>query len=449
MKAPSIRRQLMAWVLGALCLGASLLVFAAYWLSLDEINEILNDGLQQTALLLADRDLDGAIAARSKPDPVLASDTESKLVAIARRLDGSLLFTSEPELPLRFEATPGLSVQRANGAQWDVYTVVQSDRIVQVAQPAAVRRDGAVELAAQLLAPLVALIVLIGCLLVVAMQRGMKPLAVANEALAQRGADSLMPLDLHGVPVEVLPMVRTVNDLLARLDAAFEAQRSFVADAAHELRSPITALQLQVQILERDQDPAERALATRELSAGIARARRLIEQLLHLSRASASDEVEDRLARARVDLTELARDAVVRWAADAERRGIDLGADVQGEASVRGNPAQLEILLNNLIENALRYTPRGGIVDLVVRTAGVVPTLSVFDDGPGIAPAERERVFDRFYRSPEAVAGDEPGSGLGLAIVRSIAERHGATVSLHAGRHDMGLEVRVAFGSEP
>ncbi len=441
----------MLWVLGALCIGAPVLALAAYWLTLGEIDEVLNDSLKQTALLLADRDLSGAMAPAPGAAPLASADTESQLVAIARHTDGSLLFTSAPHLQLRFDALPGKSIQRANGAQWHIFTVVQGDRFVQVAQPTAVRRESAAESASQLLVPLVALIASMGGMLVIALRRGMRPLAAANEALARRSARSLEPLDLSGVPVELLPVAQTLNDLLQRLATAFAAQRNFVADAAHELRSPITALQLQVQILERSRDPAKRALATVELSAGIGRARRLIEQLLQLSRASADDNGGDLPAREPVRLAELVRAVVVRLAAEAERRGIDLGADARVDAVVQGDAAQLDILLGNLVENALRYTPRGGIVDVATDMIDGAPVLRVIDNGPGIASAERARVFDRFYRSPDAEAGTVPGSGLGLAIVKSIADRHGAVTSLHDGRavagQSAGLEVRVAFSA--
>lgn len=453
MSAPSIRRLLMGWVLGALCIGAPMLAIAAYWLTLGEIDEVLNDSLKQTALLLADRDLRGAIVVGAGSMPPTLSDTESQLVAIARRTDGTLLFASSPELQLRFEPVPGLSVQRdAANAPWHVFTVVQVDRSVQVAQPTAVRRGSAAESASQLMVPLMALIALIGGLLVLALRRGLHPLAVANDALARRHAKSLEPLALSGVPLEVLPVVETLNDLLRRLADAFAAQRHFVADAAHELRSPVTALQLQVEILERSRDPAAQSLAMAELSAGIARSRRLIEQLLALSCASDVDldgsvGASPGEPRRMVDLADLVRAAVTRWADEAERRGIDLGAQIEAEPRVPADPQQLEMLLRNLVENALRYTPRGGVIDVVAGFIDVAPALRVVDNGPGLPPAERDRAFDRFYRSPQAEASSEPGSGLGLAIVKSIAQRHGATASLHAGRGGVGLEARVVFNA--
>jgi two-component system OmpR family sensor kinase len=443
-KPPSIRRQLMALVLGALCLGVPALAISAYWLTLGEIDEVMNDSLQQTALLLADRDLRGAIAGEAAVAGLAFADTESKLVAIARSRDGTLLFTSEPRLAPRFDPSPGLSTQRVNDAAWKVFTVVQSDRTVQVAQPISVRRELAAESASQLAVPLFVVMSLIAVLTYAALRQGMKPLATANAALASRSAQSLDPLDTQGVPVELLPLVHTLNDLLARLGSAFEEQRHFAADAAHELRSPITALQLQAQLLERSTDPQERAAASAELAAGIARARRLIEQLLLLARVSSRSEAVARVSEP-IDLAALARAAVAQWSPEAERRGIDLGARADAPLAARGDPAQIEMLLSNLVDNALRYARRGGTVDVVARDDGGVPVLAVIDDGPGIAPAERARVFDRFYRSREAVASGESGSGLGLAIVRSIAERHGAHVSLHDGSGGRGLEVRVSF----
>ncbi|HXD06579.1 MAG TPA: ATP-binding protein [Burkholderiaceae bacterium] len=446
MSTPSIRRQLTAFLLIVLCVGAPALSFAAYWLMLTEINEVMDDSLKQAALLLADKDLRGAIAS-SGVTPVLSStDAESKLTAIARRRDGSLLFASTPELALDFNPIPGMSVQEAKGERWNVFTVLQFDRIVQVAQPVSVRRDMAAESASQLLIPLCVVIILMGALLFGALRQGMRPLEIANRALARRGIDSLEPLALDGIPAELLPFVRTLNELLQRLERAVREQRGFLADAAHELRSPITALQLQAQILERSHDPRERAAASDELAAGVHRMRRLVEQLLSLSRSSADSPALDSFAS--LNLGELARSIVLRWIQRAERRCIDLGADVRDEARVQGDVTQLETLLNNLVENALRYTSAGGTVDVIARVDAGVPVLAVADDGPGIATGDMGRIFDRFYRGSASVGNAEQGSGLGLAIVKVIAQRHGAEVSLHPGLGGAGVEVRVSFRHE-
>lgn len=445
MKPQSIQQHLLIWVLGALCIGGPLLVFTGYLITRAEIEEVFDDGLRQTALLIADRDLSPGPALTPAGVPEANDEAESRLLTIARRPDGTLLFSSQPALTIDLKPIPGASTQQANGDRWHVFTVVQSDRIIQVAQPDAVRHDAAVETASQMIGPLAALFVLIAALMIVALRRGLRPLRVATGDLAQRSARSLDPLDLHAVPRELVPLVRALNDLLERLSAAFAQQRNFVADAAHELRSPVTALQLQLQLLERSSDPAERAQLMQELAAGIARSARLIRQLLLLSRAATDEDAGFAFERVRLDLGDLARSAVARWASEADRRRIDLGADVHDEAWMSGDAAQLEILLDNLVENALRYTPAGGVVDVVSGTLDDAPSLRVIDSGPGIAEAERTRVFDRFYRSPEAITSDASGSGLGLAIVRAIADKHGAQVSLHEGHAGIGLEVRVVF----
>ena len=445
MSRPSIRRRLVLWVLVVMGAGAPLLLVAAYLITLSEIDEVLDDSLRQTALLLADRDL--ALAQPGHPGlgaPV-PDDTESKLVALARRPDGSLMFSSQPELDLSFWPTPGSSVQRLGDVVWHVFTVVQADRTLQVAQPASVRREGAAEAASQLLLPLALLFALVGGLVVAALQRGLLPLQTTSEAIAQRGANSLAPLADAEVPVELLPMVRTLNDLLRRVSTVLDAQRSFIADAAHELRSPVTALQLQLQILEQSRDAAERAEASAALAAGIARTTRLIEQLLDLSRTLEESRIEHAGALPAVRLDEVVRRVVTGLDDAAVRRRIDLGAGIDGELTVAGHATQLENLVRNLVDNALKYTPPGGVVDVLVGHVDGRPALRVVDSGPGIVPAERQRVFDRFYRSPDAVARGDVGSGLGLAIVRAIADRHGAEVSLHAGRDGTGLEVRVLF----
>lgn len=447
MSPPSINRKLLRWTLGVLGVGALVVSGVGYFVTLHEVDEVLDDSLAQTGLLLADRDL--ATVLPSSPGAVSerAQQMESKLVAIATRPDGSLLFTSQPETRLVFDRKPGATRQWQNGVEWNVFSVVQPDRVVQVAQPVSVRQELAAESASQLLVPLALLVALISGVLVIVQRRGMRMFAGVRNALGERDVNALEPLEVRDVPIEILPLVATLNLLFQRLQAAFEAQRNFVANAAHELRSPVTALQLQVQVLERSSDDTERAEALLELSAGITRARRLIEQLLRLSYAAPDSGVDGQLDDEAVSLEALVKEGVARQSADAERRSIDLGARATAGLAVRGNAAQLEILLNNLVENALRYTGVGGIVDVVAEEMAGAPVLRVMDDGPGVSEADRPHVFERFFRSPEAIASVEYGSGLGLAIVKAISDRHHAVVSLHTSAGGRGLEVRVAFPS--
>jgi two-component system OmpR family sensor kinase len=244
------------------------------------------------------------------------------------------------------------------------------------------------------------------------------------------------------VPRELLPLVEQINALLARLAVTLEAQRRFIADAAHELRSPVGALALQAQLAERTQHPAARRAAFAELGRGIERTERLVQQLLDLARLEPGVPAA---GRATVDVARLARDVVGEFAAQADARGVDLGAEAAEPARLAGNEAELRSLLANLVDNALRYAPRESQVTVKVGNAGAAVEIEVVDAGPGIPPAQRNRVLQRFQR----LEGDgTSGSGLGLAIVRAIVERHRGEIVLadaSPGGVPPGLAVRVTL----
>ena len=446
----SIERRLLVWILGALTLGAAALVLVSYLVTLEEMNEIFDENLKQVALAVATyHRADAGAEPRGRGAlPVLPRVYEEQgdfdFVTLAWTRDGRRSFASDARVELPFGAVSGLARVRSSGEDWHVYTIVRSDSVIQAAQRASSRRTLAGEAASKLFAPLLLLIGLISVLLVAALRRGLRPLDDAADGVAARSAVSLEPIGEAGLPREIHPLIRAINGLMQRLSEAFSAQRRFVADAAHELRSPITALRLQLQAFERARDDDGRVRAVADLQAGIDRAQRLIEQLLSLSRVEPDAPPAPPQP---LDLGELAREAVSLRSIEAEQKGIDLGADVAERATVAGDRHQLMVLLDNLIGNAIRYTPAGGTVDVRACQLGGRPALQVLDDGPGIAPAERERVFDRFYRG-EGVQSDvrRSGSGLGLAIVRAIAQRHAATISLHERTAGQGLEVRVVFG---
>jgi signal transduction histidine kinase len=268
----------------------------------------------------------------------------------------------------------------------------------------------------------------------------LKPLARVANDLKVRGADSLQPVPPDGLPDEVVPLVASLNAMLERLGHAFDGQRAFVADAAHELRSPLTALKLQAQLVRRASDDAARAAALDALVAGVDRATRLVEQLLTLARQEPGSAGP---AKQTVVLAPLARQVLADAAPLAQARGSALELSADEQATVHGDAAALAVLLRNLVDNALRYTPAGGEVQVTIaREPDGAVRLAVDDSGPGIPAAERERVFERFVRGSSAA--QESGSGLGLAIVRSIAWRHGATLALEDAPLG-GLRVALRF----
>ena len=357
--------------------------------------------------------------------------------------DGVLVYWSQPGAGLPVPVTEGYSDVVHDGRVWRVYTHVSGDHAVQVAHALDERRELAAQAALRTLLPLALLIPFLGVLIWYAVGRGLRPLDAVSRAVAMRRPDAMSPLAETGLPRELQPLAASLNALLARLDEALAAQRRFTADAAHELRTPLAALALQAEVAERAPDAPARAAAMADLKAGVARASRLVEQLLTMARLE-----PEALSRnfSSVDLVALANDAIVARAPIAEARGIDLGCTGTAAVPVRGDPASLATLLANLLDNALRYTAEGGRVDVAVAEESGRAVLSVTDTGPGIPVAERERVFERFHRGVHADdAAPGTGSGLGLSIVRRIAEAHGATVTLGDGAGGKGLAVRVRF----
>jgi signal transduction histidine kinase len=447
---PSLERHLLGWLLGALALGGVVLVIATYFIVLDEMNEVFDESLKQVAI--------AAATSATFEDPSSLAQAREALPGLPRRYDmdgdfdfvtaiydhkGHRLFTSDASVQLPFTRVTGLSHDIDGPQLWHVYTIVLGDRVVQAAQRGESRRLLAVESATKLLVPISMLVALIGVLVVVALRRGLRPLDRAAGDIALRSAASLAAIDASRMPGEIRPMLDAINGLMQRLGDALAAQRRFVADAAHELRSPITAVRLQLQLLERAADAQERAAATAELRLGVERAQRLVEQLLDLSRVEPDAPSRPHAA---VDLGDLVEQVVTRRNAEAMAKRLDLSARSDPGIRVVADERQLDIMIDNIVGNAIRYTPSGGHIEVETLHEGERAMLRVVDDGAGIAPAERERVFDRFYRG-ESLSGDmrASGSGLGLAIVKAIAVRHGCEVALLTPRSGRGLEVRVMF----
>jgi two-component system, OmpR family, sensor kinase len=450
----SIERYLLGWIVGAMGLGTLVVALVTYLVILDEMNEIYDADLRNVAEALGSyRPFDPAEAQEPKPHQPSRSDlpADAEIVTLTWTHDGRRVYASDPRVKIPFVHTEALARRVVDGETWIVYTDVSPSGVAQAAQRASARRLTAAESASKVFPPMAGLALLVSALMIFALRRGLRPLDQAARFVAERSASSLAPIAVEPLPREISPLALAINGLLAKLDHALSAQRRFLADAAHELRTPVTALQLQLQWLKRSGDEASRQEALTELESGIARSRRLVEQLLEVARADEPDDAARAARREPVDLGELARSVVGALSVRAEQRGVDLGARTGTAPVVQGDPHQLTVLLNNLVENALRYTPAGGVVDVEATQLDGQPMLRVVDNGPGIPADEREVVFDRFYRGRDAhaLARDPGGSGLGLAIVRAIAGHHQARVSLHTPASGMGLEVRVCFTPPP
>ena len=425
----SIRRNLFVALLSALLLVGLAASAATYIAARNEANELFDYQLRQMALSLRDQTL--------QSQNEIFPEFDYDFIVQVWDSAGTRVYLSDQNIALP-QSGLGFDTVPVNGEDWRTFTMSNGVKVIQVAQPMGLRRDRAAAIALRILAPLLASIPLFALLIWLLVGRGLRPLADIARAIGTRAPSSLEPLSEEGLPGEIRPMVAQLNGLLDRLAEAIETQKQFTADAAHELRSPLTALQLQVQLVERARSTDDRRDALEQLKTGIRRASRLVEQLLTMARLDPA-VVQ---ARSIIELDELAASVAADFEtlAAAKRVGLRLGRI--GPAHVDGVPQALRTLLGNLVDNAIRYTPEGGKVTLDAFAEDGRAIFSVTDAGPGIPIEERQRVFDRFYRLP---GSDPQGSGLGLAIVRRIAESHRAEIELGEGEAGRGLRVTVRF----
>jgi len=306
--------------------------------------------------------------------------------------------------------------------------------LVQIAETLDKRSRLATEIIKGVILPQFVILPLAVLLVWLALARGIRPLAELQRRIRRRESTDLSPLQERGVPEELAPLVRAINDLLQRLDQSISMQRHFLADAAHQLKTPLAGLRTQAEIagreLDRGQGDAQSLRHTlQQIALGSQRAAHMVDQLLAMARA---EDREQALRRAPVDLAALVREAVRDFVPKAMDKRIDLGyegPDEAGAAPLLAQPVLLRELVRNLVDNALQYTPRGGTVTVrvIIDPFGQVTVLQVEDSGPGVPVAERAQIFQPFYR---ALGTQVDGTGLGLAIVQEIAQQHGAEVTV-------------------
>lgn len=435
--APSLRARLTGALLLAVLAFAALQAAVTYRTARAETEALFDAQMQRIALSLS-----GSLGAGALSDDAPAAETPAAREMIIQiwRADGVMLYRSPQGRLLPPQTVIGFSDTVAGGEPYRIYALRTATQVVQVAQQTEARGRMAGQLALRAVLPVALLAPVLMLIVWWVVGRAIGPIERVRRQVAARRPDDLAPLPTAGLPAEVRPLVGEMNGLLTRLSAAWDALTHFTADAAHELRSPLAALRLQAQSLQRAPDDATRAIATERLLAGIDRATRLVEQLLALARQEGAGEGAERVS---LDLTALARNALADAEPEAARRAIALTLDAPtAHVVLRADEAALAVLLRNLLGNALRHTPPGGQVRVGVREEASVIDLTVEDSGPGIAPDERARVQDRFYRVPGTPGH---GSGLGLAIVRAIAERHGAALTLDASPTLGGLRVMLRW----
>ena len=430
----SIRRQLLVSLFVALTLAGLGAAAGVYLQARREANALCDYHLKQIALALRDHAATAIAVASSDAD-----DAEQETVIQIWDAAGLHLYNSYPGHPPPPQTGPGWTTVTTRHGAWHIFSLHDDERIIQVAQPLAVRSALAVQMAVRTLLPWLGVVLGLAGVIWWVVGRGLQPLMAVAHAVEARTPEALEPLPVTGLPHELQPIVTALNTLFQRLTMTMATQQAFIADAAHALRTPLTAVYLQAQVVARARDDAERQGALDTLLHAVQRATHLVQQLLTLARET-PDAAQRPLVP--VEVAPLLAAVIADHALLAAERSIDLGLVRADPGWIQGDADSLRLLFANLLDNALRYTPASGTVDVASTTEPQSIRVEVSDTGPGIPPADTARVFDRFYRGANTTV---PGTGLGLAIVQTIAERHHATVTLGPHPERSGLVVCVTF----
>ena len=427
----SLSTVLIVWV------AASLFT---YFDAREEFEELLDAHLAQSASLLVAQSSNDLDEIETEHAPLLHK--YSRRVAFQVWDEERVLRLHSAHAPTQLLSTQeqGYSDSVIDGKRWRVFSTLDetSNNLIQVAERNEVRDELAENIAGNLLKPLLISLPLLALLLWIAISRSLRPLIKLTAEVGRREPENLHALEITSAPAEVLPLIERLNQLFARIDASLQNERRFTADAAHELRTPVSGIKAQAQVALATLDDEQRRHALDNVILGCDRATRLIEQLLTLARI---DNLGDELTES-CPLKALAAEVIGQIAPMALKQDVRLELSEGEEQVVSGNPLLLRVLLRNLIDNAVRHTPPGTVVKIDIGTTAGQTCLSVTDSGPGIPEAELSRVAERFYRPVGTTAS---GSGLGLSIVKRIAEIHHATLAIGSSAKGTGLTVNLSF----
>lgn len=440
----SLRRGLTTWLCAAVAGVGALCVVVGNWQAHRETQSQLDYQMEQVARIVAAQDF----TARKQSEPLdgpdilprvnINHDNEDDLIVIVRDAGGRVVYASRSNRHIPGGLLPasgelGFHIEDFGTGRYRVFSAQSNGLSIEVALSMDVISEVESGVALATLLPMVLLLPVLALVIGVVIRRHVAPLDAAAAALAQRPASSFDNLPVENLPAEVRPLVEEINRLMRRVETTVVREKQFVTDAAHALRTPLTALQLQVDVLDGGRGEEEKAARLAELRTGLRRVIRLSEQLLSLARSeSAAGAVEEK-----TDLRQGVEEVSLLYADAARAGNVRVQVEIaDAPVFVPGNPRRLGLILGNLVENAIRYSPVGGAVSLRTSVVGGRARIEVWDEGAGIAPAELERVFERFYRAP----GDaSSGSGLGLSTVDSIVRQLGGSVWLENRADTSGL----------
>lgn len=419
----SLRKRLIVSLWLALLVVGTVSATFTYLQTRQETNGMLDYHMEQVATFFVARTFGTLSSQPMIPRLHTDHDIEEDYIVKVRDGSGRVLYATPSDVQIPPVSWLGFRVMKLDGVDYRVFSAESGAQRIVVAQQMELRRETAAAAAFAALLPVGLLVPVLGLVIGIVIRRQLQPLSETAMAVAARPSVALDPLPVSALPAEVRPLIEEINRLLARVAVANESERRFIADAAHALRTPLAALQLQADVLDGSQDVAERAARITELRAGIRRAVRLSQHLLTLARS----ESAHKSSPGTVAVDPAIAEALHVFGPIAAGRGVELHQTVPCNAEVSADPRDLGQIIGNLLDNALRYTASGGRVTVAAGADGGDVRIDIADEGPGLPESELEKVFRRFYRSP----GDATeGSGLGLAVVRGIVERLGGRVQV-------------------
>ncbi len=427
----SLKKRLLIFVSGFSLLLGGVLIATAYWISLGELDEILDAQMQNLAERVAAHD---PAPTKSHFDIHKRYHEEDLFIDVWEKQEHP---QHQFDLLLHGVNQAGFYDRSTTQGVWRMYVLPTEKYQIQVSQPFAARSHLALELATSMFVPYLVMIPFILWGLGWVILRSLRPMDEFRQEIARRDLDELTPIKLSRYPVELIPTIQEMNYLFERIESAQQEQRQFIADAAHELRTPITALNLQMQILLRE-FPENTALEN--LSQGLIRIQHLISQLLDLAKQDASSL--HTMQQQPFYLNQVAVNCVEQLIHVALQKEIDLGMERQEEVVVNGLESAARSIIYNLIDNAIKYTPKNGVINVSIFSLGNDAVIQVEDSGPGIDPALYEQIMKRFYRIHHHL---EMGSGLGLSIVQKATEHLGGKIQFGTSQTLGGLFVQVQF----
>jgi len=435
----SIHRTLLFSLLAGLLACAIVITVVAYLNSAHEMHELFGDSMKRTAAVIKDQ-IFAKSGSQQDANNLGSDEVEESSVIQIWNGQGKLLHSSPQDVELPLQPNEGFGSVTIKGQKWKTYTAkAGNDGFVQVAQPRRIVTTMIEESAARTLIPFAILFALLGLGAWLIVGRSLAPLSHLSRLIASRDIDQLKPISTLKVPNEIQPIVRALNELLTRLDEAMELQRQFTADAAHELRTPLAAVKIQADLLNRAQSPADRNDAIKKLSEGIERSINMASQLLSASLAST---VKSTLDFKTLSLDLIVESCISTFAPIAAQKHANITFAPRERCTISADEEGIRVLVNNLLDNAIRHTPGGGNINVSLCMQDKKPVLKIADTGPGIAEAEKSKIFQRFYRVPGTSFS---GAGLGLAIVKDIANNHGAVVTVTNGPGNRGAMFSIIF----